>query len=119
MAAGPVTWSESLAVAARSQALEMALLKKMGHRDSLDRGLAERLRTLGYRFNSAVENVAVGYPTLDAVVDAWIASEGHCENLMNPAVIEFGLACIDGNASGSPGESRYWALVLGAPRRLR
>ena len=117
--AQPLTWSEGLAAAALTQAREMALSKRMSHRDRDNRGLAERLRATGYRFSAAVENVAVGYPSLDVVVDAWISSEGHCENLLNGAVLELGIACVDGDASDAPEERRYWTLVLGAPAASR
>ncbi|MDQ6639835.1 MAG: CAP domain-containing protein [Pseudomonadota bacterium] len=117
--AAPLSWSDSLAAAAQLQSREMALLDRMGHRDREDRALAQRLRALGYRFSAAVENVAVGYPSLDDVVAAWLESEGHCDNLMNAAVLEFGLACMDGRSSGAPEDRRYWTLVLGAPAHSR
>lgn len=116
--AAPLRWSASLAAVAAAQSRDMAVLNRMGHRDSLDRSLAERLTAMGYRFSSAAENVAVGYPSLGEVVDAWLESEPHCDNLMNAKVLEFGLACSDGSG-GDPGENRYWTLVLGAPPRPR
>ncbi|MEO8928714.1 MAG: CAP domain-containing protein [Caldimonas sp.] len=115
-AAAPVVWNDRLADAAQVQAREMARLGRMSHRDSQDRGLGERLRAASYPFRGAVENVAVGFASIDDVVEAWLESEGHCENLMNAAVREFGLACVDTDAKGAPEERRYWALVLGAPR---
>ena len=115
----PLAWSESLAAAAQVQAAEMARLHRMTHLDGQNRGLAERLRALGYRYSLAVENLGVGYSSLDDVVDAWLESEAHCENLMNAAVLEFGLACIDAGAVGAAEERRYWTLVLGAPPRPR
>ncbi len=117
--AAPLTWSESLAGAAQVQAFEMARMQRMGHFDSQNRGLADRLRALGYRYSLAVENVGVGYASLEEVVDAWLDSEGHCENLMNAGVLEFGLACIDAGTAGASEERRYWTLVLGAPPRPR
>ena len=114
--AAPVSWSDSLALAAQAQAREMARLERMSHLDGQNRGLAERLRATGYRFSTAAENVGVGYPSLDEIVAAWLASEGHCENLLNPEVLEFGLACMDAGSTGSPADRRYWTLVLGAPR---
>ena len=115
-AAAPVVWNDRLADAAQVQAREMAKLARMSHRDSRDRGLGERLRAASYPFRTAVENVAVGFASIDDVVDAWLESEGHCENLMNAAVREFGLACVDADAAGAPEDRRYWALVLGAQR---
>lgn len=125
--AAPLNWSASLAAVAAAQAHDMAVLNHMGHRDHLDRGLAERLKAMGYRYSAAAENVAVGYPTVDAVVDAWIDSAAHCDNLMSTAVREIGLACVDGGAPGTtpgdagdrPAEDRYWTLVLGATRPPR
>ena len=116
--ASPVTWSPSLAAVALAQSQDMAELARMAHVDRHNRGLAERLKALGYRFSAAVENVAVGYASIDAVFDAWLESEGHCDNLMNGTVLEFGLACSDARPDGGPTLGRYWTLVLGAPQRV-
>jgi uncharacterized protein YkwD len=112
--AGPLRWSPGLAAVAAAQADEMVLLHQMSHLDSQNRALAARLSAKGYRFSNAVENVAVGYPSLDMAVDAWLASSTHCINLMNTTVLELGVACSD--ASPDP-HDRYWTLVLGAPQR--
>ncbi|MEO8924995.1 MAG: CAP domain-containing protein [Caldimonas sp.] len=117
--AATLAWNDRLAEAALVQAREMARLDRMSHRDSRNRGLAERLQAVGYPLGIAVENVAVGYPSIDDVVDAWLDSEGHCANLMNAAVREFGIACFDAVSTGAPEERRYWALVLGVPPRSR
>ncbi|WP_082549126.1 CAP domain-containing protein [Rhizobacter sp. Root404] len=116
--AAPLAWNPRLAAVAAAQAQDMAKLDQMSHRDSLNRNLGERLDAMGYRFSTAVENVAVGYASLDAVVDAWLDSEAHCANLMSAKVAELGLACSDGTVSES-GTGRYWTLVLGAPSRVR
>lgn len=115
-AAAPLRWNATLAAAAAAQADDMASVSRMGHYDTKNRGLAERLVAAGYRYSAAVENVAFGYPSLDAVIVAWLASEGHCANLMNTVVLELGLACSDGT---TPGQDRYWTMVLGAPPRTR
>jgi uncharacterized protein YkwD len=74
---------------------------------------------MGYRFSAAAENVAVGYASLEAVVDAWLRSESHCDNLMNAKVQELGMACVDARSASPVGEGRYWTLVLGVQRRNR
>ncbi len=116
--AAPLAWNPRLAAVAAAQAQDMARLDQMSHRDNLNRNLGERLDAMGYRFSTAVENVAVGYASLDAVVDAWLDSEAHCANLMSAKVHELGIACSDGTANDS-GTGRYWTLVLGAPSRGR
>ena len=115
VAAGTLRWSAGLASVAAAQAESMAARHKMSHRDAQDRGLTARLAAHGYRFNSAVENVAVGYSSIDAVVDAWLVSETHCVNLMKPAAIELGLACSDATPDGEAEVARYWDLVLANP----
>lgn len=49
------------------------------------------------------ENIACGYTTARAVVDAWIASPGHKANILNPDHIAAGLAVV--NAGGT----LYWS----------
>jgi uncharacterized protein YkwD len=115
MVGSPLRWSDSLAAVATTQSRDMVTLKQMRHRDMLDRGLGERLTAAGYRFSIAVENIAVGYDSLDDVVKAWLRSEDHCDNLMNGAVLELGLACSDDATAPEPGDRRYWTLVLGSP----
>lgn len=114
-AAGALRWSAGLASVAAAQAESMAARRHMSHRDAQDRGLAARLTAQGYRFNSAVENVAVGYASIDTVVDAWLVSETHCVNLMKPAAVELGLACSDASHDGEAAVARYWDLVLAGP----
>ena len=110
----PLRWSTGLASVAAAQADDMLALRKMGHRDLQNRPLSARLQAAGYRFGIAVENVAVGHASLDSVVDAWLASDAHCANLMNAAVLEVGLVCSDGGGNAA---DRYWSLVLAAPPR--
>lgn len=112
--APPLRWNPGLAAVAMAQSDDMAALRQTGHRDSRDRPLRARLDATGYRFSTAVENVAVGYASFDTVVDAWLASDTHCANLMNAAVLELGLACSDAHADSG---DRYWTLVLAAPSR--
>jgi uncharacterized protein YkwD len=116
--AAPLAWNPRLAAVAAAQSQDMAKLDRLSHHDSRRRGLGERLDAMGYRFSTAVENVAVGYASLDAVVEAWLDSEAHCATRMSAKVAELGLACSDGSANDS-GTGRYWTLVLGAPSRAR
>ncbi len=45
---------------------------------------AGRISAAGYVWRSAGENIATGYSTPRAVVRAWMASTGHCQNILNP-----------------------------------
>lgn len=41
------------------------------------------------------ENLALGYPTAKATVDAWLASPGHRANLLSADFTSIGVACVD------------------------
>jgi uncharacterized protein YkwD len=45
---------------------------------------ASRISAVGYVWRSAGENIATGFATPRAVVKAWMASSGHCENILSP-----------------------------------
>jgi uncharacterized protein YkwD len=45
---------------------------------------AGRISATGYVWRSAGENIATGLATPRTVVRAWMASTGHCQNILNP-----------------------------------
>jgi uncharacterized protein YkwD len=47
------------------------------------------------------------------VMDGWMSSDGHCANIMNPALRDFGVACVPGAAGNTYGT--YWTMDLAAP----
>lgn len=52
----------------------------------------------GYRYRAIGENLAVGYRSADAVVDGWMRSPGHRQNILGSGFDEIGVAI----ANGSP-----------------
>lgn len=51
---------------------------------------AARISAVGFNWSSAGENIAAGYTSPREVVDGWMASTGHCENILNPRFREVG-----------------------------
>jgi uncharacterized protein YkwD len=49
-----------------------------------------RLNAVGYDWQMAGENVATGQRSPAAVVKGWMASVGHCENILNPEFRDLG-----------------------------
>jgi uncharacterized protein YkwD len=45
---------------------------------------AGRISAVGFNWASAGENIATGYATPRQVVAGWMASTGHCQNILNP-----------------------------------
>jgi uncharacterized protein YkwD len=51
---------------------------------------AARISAVGFIWSTAGENIATGYRTPRQVVDAWMASTGHCQNILNPSFRDAG-----------------------------
>jgi uncharacterized protein YkwD len=50
-----------------------------------------RISAVGYDWQSAGENIATGFATPSAVVGAWMASPGHCRNILSPSFADIGV----------------------------
>ena len=62
------------------------------------------LRNHGITYRTAGENIARGYATPKAVVDGWMNSKGHRENILNKTYTEIGVGRVaDGN---------YWTQMF-------
>ena len=58
----------------------------------------DMLRSFGISYRTAGENIAYGYSTPQAVVDAWMNSSGHRANILNASYTQIGVGHVqDGN----------------------
>lgn len=108
-AAPPLALSGALAVAATTMAADRAAAGDAGHISRDGATHTERARRAGYTGWAVGENTAAGTADLAATVDAFMASEGHCINIMWPYHREFGAACSEGVAP----YFAYWAHEFG------
>ena len=95
------------------QAQNMAHFQKMAHvipEASLPT-MGDRARYVAYPFGRLAENVAMGFPDAETVVQGWMASKGHRANILNPDVVETGIAIARSSNGGL-----YYCQVFG--RRL-
>lgn len=88
----PLAWNETLASAANSHTRNMANGNFFDHLDHDGRTPGDRAELAGYIAKNIGENIAAGLDTPRKVVDGWLASPGHCANLMNPQFRELGAA---------------------------
>jgi len=111
--AGVLAWQGQLDQAAAGHAQDMAKQDYFSHTSLDGRTMSDRVDATGYVWRNLGENIAAGPRSVDAAIDGWRASDGHCANLMNPAFTEFALACVarDGTTYG-----RYWVMNLARPR---
>jgi len=110
-AAPPVAWNDTLAMAAYLHSEDMATYQFFSHTGSDGSTPGERITREGYDWRTYGENIAVGYPTVSAVMQAWLNSEGHCRNIMNSAFAEIGAAFAEGQYLGNPA-APYWTFDL-------
>ncbi len=105
-------WNTELETAAYLHSKDMAERNYFAHTNP--EGLApwDRMKAQGYNFSYAGENIAAGQPTLEAVVDGWVKSPGHCQNLMSPNFTEVGMGRFD--KSGTQ-YGVYWTQDFGKP----
>jgi uncharacterized protein YkwD len=84
------------------------------HRDfSHGADFAARISAAGFDWSNVGENIATGYATPTAVVKAWMASKGHCQNILNPVYRYVGTGVADNSISGSSTLAGTWTQDFG------
>lgn len=64
----------------------------------------DMMLSFGIRYRAAGENIAYGYSTPEAVVNGWLNSQGHRENILSESYTKIGVGYVaDGN---------YWAQLF-------
>lgn len=113
-AVAPLNWNAALATAAQRHSVDMARNDHFDHTGTDGSTAGQRIRDAGYDASAWGENIAAGYASVDAVVAGWLASEGHCRNIMSANHADFGASCVyrSGSRSGS-----YWATDFGRTGR--
>lgn len=111
-AVGAVSWDARLAEAARAHSTDMAANNFFSHTGSQASTLGGRVTAAGYTWTVVAENLAAGPGDLSAALSGWMNSPGHCQNLMQAAVTQVGLACVRRQGGG---QTPYWTMVLAKP----
>ncbi|MGC9527117.1 MAG: CAP domain-containing protein [Limnospira sp.] len=87
----PLEFDAQLAVAAQTHTENMAFQDFFSHTGADGSDVGDRVTNTGYNFSTAGENIGAGYQTPEAVVQGWIDSPGHRENMLNPNFQEIGV----------------------------
>jgi uncharacterized protein YkwD len=110
-AARPLSWNAALGAAAQGHSKAMAYGNYFAHQDPDGEMPADRARAAGYRGRQIGENIAAGQGSPSKAMAGWLASPGHCANLMNPMFTQVGAAfATDARSS----EGIYWTMLFGA-----
>ena len=76
---------------------------------------ASRLTAAGFDWSAAGENIATGYPTPAAVVGGWMASPGHCRNILAPDFSAIGIGVVAAPVAGYASGPATWTQDFGLP----
>ena len=109
---GAVQRDATLEAQADRYACEMIFYDFFGHEnEATGSTLQDRAEQFGYDYFKIGENLAAGHRTPEEVVQAWMDSPGHRENLLDPEFTELGVGLSSGGEYGT-----YWVQEFGWPR---
>jgi uncharacterized protein YkwD len=118
-AAPALTWNSKLEAAARAFNQDMISKQFFDHIGPDGSTPATRVTAQGYSWSTIGENIALGslgssLDTVSGAVQGWLASPGHCRNIMNTNFTEMGLVGTAGDWNGY--DALYWTQEFGRPR---
>lgn len=96
----PLTENSLLNQAAGEKAKNMFAENYWAHYSPSGRDPWSFILGAGYKFSYAGENLARNFHTSQEVVDAWMASPSHKENIINPHYTDIGMAVSFGKING-------------------
>lgn len=100
----PLLINWQLARVARYKSTDMRDNKYFSHTSPTYGSPFDMIRAFNIKFSHAGENIAMGYTTPKAVVDAWMKSPGHKANILNENFTQIGVGYVkDGN---------YWTQMF-------
>lgn len=109
---GPLSLDPELSRIAAAYAREMAAADRMTHALDEESRLGNRLRSAGYSFSAAGENIAAGYRTLAEAFSGWRDSRRHDRGMKDPEMTVMGI----GTAYNPNSKYKvFWCLILAKP----
>lgn len=106
----PFVYNETLAETARAHSQDMIDRNFFDHTNPDGKSPFDRMRDNGLSYSMAAENIAVGYPSPEAVVEGWMNSEGHRANILGGCE-ELGVGLALGGSYGY-----YWTQCFATVR---
>jgi uncharacterized protein YkwD len=111
-AAQPLVASQELNDAAAKHARDMARKNYFDHRGADGSQPKDRVLRAGYQPRLTGENIALGPESAEEVVAGWLASAGHCANIMDSRFQHIGVGLATGRGRGKI----YWVQTFGVSR---
>ena len=99
-------WDDRLGIAARAHSQDMLQNRFISHTGSDRSDPGQRVTRAGFIWSRVAENVADGQRTPEEVVNSWMNSPGHRQNILNPAYTHLGVGFV----------SNKWTQKFATPR---
>lgn len=96
----PLTYNVTLAQAAAAKAQDMFKYDYWAHNSPQGKTPWSFIQAAGYKYTVAGENLAKNFSTSQGVIDAWMASPTHRDNIVKPSYREMGFAIVNGVLGG-------------------
>ena len=111
-AVAALAWNDRLFSAAARHSRDMAVNNYFSHTSLDGRSFSRRITDEGYASFGAGENIAAGQTGVSDVMAGWLASPGHCVNIMRAEFRDVAVSCVQQAGSRY---GRYWTMVLARP----
>lgn len=102
----------ALQKAARAHSADMINRDFFSHTNPSGQTFTARIKSAGYNYRTAGENIAGGSGSLgtpDSIFKAWMNSSGHRTNILNRGFREVGIGAASGNYRGTDGYTMWTA----------
>lgn len=113
----PLSQSSVLARAAEAKVTDMVAANYFAHVSPGGKGLSDWLKTAGYNYAVAGENLAMGFVAADEVIQAWKDSPTHYANLIDKDYSQIGVAMANGKLAGE--ETTVTAQYFAEPQEVK
>lgn len=100
----PLTLDTELSKVARIKSQDMKDKNYFSHTSPTYGSPFDMMKTFGISYTSAAENIAQGQTTPKEVVEAWMNSQGHRENILNATYTHIGI--------GHVSDNNYWTQMF-------
>ncbi len=110
---GALSYNSKLASAAIAKAQNMFSEGYWAHTSPTGKEPWDFIRSSGYSYKIAGENLARDFDSTSPMMDAWMNSPTHRANIMNPRYQEIGIGVVDGLLNGV--ETTLVVQMFGAP----
>ena len=100
-------YNSALEEVALSHSIDMATNDYISHESPLGLSPFDRLEFANIYYTSAAENLASGFLTAEDVLNSWMNSASHRDNILNFEFTQIGVGYYYGGSNGT-----YWTLLL-------